>query len=230
MVGGARKIINHGLGFHKAPFKLCTVHRLLPPRLSFEALRSHQEIHRCSLSPWYYVSRRWSRGRENKLAGLLCENWTSPFPLVSNYTAWTPSKLEDSRFVWTDGKPLNYIRDLLDYTLLVISKLAEVDFPPSNIQISPSFLFLFAGQAAFYEGNFEGERILYYILFPFPSTIRVRLAIRSGVRQFLSTFSIVPGNVLGRGTSVLFVRSLSFIRSYENICTLEFASSIWNCK
>lgn len=75
----ARKIINHGLGFHKAPFKLCTVHRLLPgspSRLwrrkytgsgavsSFQHPPPHLDI----------TYQDVDLGRENNLAGLLCEN------------------------------------------------------------------------------------------------------------------------------------------------------------
>lgn len=167
----ARKIINHGLGFHKAPFKLCTVHRLLPGSPSRLWRRKYTGsgglLFPTSASPSILRIKTLISARENNLAGLLCENSTSPTTpsSLSNYTAWTLSKLVDWwRFVWTDGKPLNYIRGQDFLVSIVISKLADDDFLPSNIQISTSFL-LFVGRSLLrgkFSFSFSSRR---YILF-----------------------------------------------------------------
>lgn len=182
--------------------------------------------HRCSLSlsppssPWYYVSRRWSRGRENKLAGLLLRKLNvPPPPLVSNYTAWTPSKLGDSRLCLERRQTAKlYPRSLGLYPDIQIGRggwLSPVEYP--NFV---EFPLLVCGAGRLLDGrNLEGERILYYILFPFPSTIRVRLAydVRYLVYASFSQLFVSFRETLGRGRSVLFVRSLSYTFVWKHL-------------
>lgn len=158
----ARKIINHGLGFHKAPFKLCTVHRLLPCSPSRLWRRKYTgllfpNIPFPSPSPWYYVSRRWSRPREQlgrpPLRKLNVSNL--PHPSSSSFSSsfriterghWANSA--GWRFVWTDGNPLNYIReqDFLDPGNFHPSwPTTTTTTTFSNIQISSSFRVLLIG-------------------------------------------------------------------------------------
>lgn len=198
----ARKIINHGLGFHKAPFKLCTVHRLLPGSPSRLWRRKYTSsgglLFPTSASPSLASILRIKMlisARENNLAGLLCENSTSPTTpsSLSNYTAWTLSKLVDWwRFVWTDGKPLNYIRgqDFLDpgfHRDIEVGRrrLSPVEYP--NFHEFPLVRRPLASTREIFFFLFLAE--IYSL--PFASMLRVRLVYNKAYVGF-ACFYIVP--------------------------------------